>query len=98
MLKPILAAVVALGATTALAAGHAQNRIDGQRPDAPELAAPGEFKVGVRTLEMINPGQIDMMAVSAAEPLPDPDVIKAEVAAVAPELDFAIMTVPSSVT
>ncbi|MEO1612237.1 MAG: dienelactone hydrolase [Pseudomonadota bacterium] len=72
MLKPILAAVVALGATSALAAGHAQNRIDGQRPDAPELAAPGDLKVGVRTLEMVNPGQIDMMAVSAAEPLPDP--------------------------
>lgn len=30
-------------------------------PDAPELSARGEFKVGVRTLEFINKGQVDVL-------------------------------------
>ena len=30
-------------------------------PDAPELAARGEFAVGVRTLEVVNPGQVDIL-------------------------------------
>ncbi|MEO0359990.1 MAG: alpha/beta fold hydrolase [Pseudomonadota bacterium] len=50
----------------------AENRIDGQRPDAPELAAYGPMKVGVRTVEMTNPGQIDILAVDPAAPKPDP--------------------------
>lgn len=72
MLKIVAATGAMLIASQAFAAGHAQNRIDGQRPDAPELAATGDFAVGVRTIELSNPGQIDLMAVSAAEPLPDP--------------------------
>ena len=40
----------------------AENRIDTQRPDAPELAAYGEHEIGVRTLEMSNPGQIDIVS------------------------------------
>ena len=39
-----------------------RNRIDLIRPDAPELAAPGPHAVGVRTLEMVNPGQPDVLA------------------------------------
>ncbi|MEM7544900.1 MAG: dienelactone hydrolase [Pseudomonadota bacterium] len=64
--------MVALMATPALAAGHAQNRIDGQRPDAPELAAYGDLKVGVRTIELTNPGQINIVAIDPAAPKPDP--------------------------
>ncbi len=30
-------------------------------PDAPELASRGEFKVGVRTLEFVNKGQVDVL-------------------------------------
>jgi predicted dienelactone hydrolase len=30
-------------------------------PDAPELAARGEYDVGVRTLELVNPNQIDVL-------------------------------------
>ncbi len=30
-------------------------------PDAPELSARGEFKVGVRTLEFLNKGQVDVL-------------------------------------
>ena len=33
------------------------NRIDLQRPDAPELAAPGPGAVGVATLTLTNPDQ-----------------------------------------
>ncbi|WP_291429810.1 dienelactone hydrolase [Deinococcus sp.] len=31
------------------------------RPDAPELAARGQYAVGVRTLELVNPGQLDIV-------------------------------------
>ncbi|MCD0166896.1 dienelactone hydrolase [Deinococcus sp. 12RED42] len=31
------------------------------RPDAPELAARGQYAVGVRTLELVNPGQQDIV-------------------------------------
>lgn len=41
----------------------AENRIDTQRPDAPELAAYGDHEIGVRTLEMTNPGQIDILKI-----------------------------------
>ncbi len=41
----------------------AENRIDTQRPDAPELAAYGKHEVGVRTVEMTNPGQIDILKI-----------------------------------
>lgn len=30
------------------------------RPDAPELAARGQYAVGVRTLKLVNPGQLDI--------------------------------------
>ena len=41
------------------------NRIDLLRPDAPALAAPGPFAVGVETRQMINPAQVDVMAALA---------------------------------
>ena len=50
----------------------AENRIDTQRPDAPELAAYGPMEVGVRTMEFVNPGQVDVLAIDAEAPLPDP--------------------------
>lgn len=40
------------------------------RPDAPELAARGMYGVGVRTLTLTNPDQIDILNVSASEPEP----------------------------
>ncbi|MDT0595161.1 alpha/beta hydrolase family protein [Glaciecola petra] len=40
---------------------HANNHIDFIRPDAPELAAYGEHKIGVKTLHFINPNQIDVL-------------------------------------
>lgn len=66
-MKPLIAAMVTAG----LASGaYAENRIDTQRPDAPELAAYGELKVGVRTIEMTNPGQIDIVKIDPTQPKP----------------------------
>ena len=47
----------------------AQNRIDQIRPDAPALAAHGEAAIGVRTLEVSNPDQIDIVKIEAAAAL-----------------------------
>lgn len=49
-----------------------ENRIDLKRPDAPELAAFGTHPVGVRTLHLVNPGQIDLSD-PARTPLPRAD-------------------------
>lgn len=58
-----------LAATVAVLSGGAslaqENRIDLVRPDAPELAAHGEFAIGVRTLDLTNPDQIDIVNVAA---------------------------------
>lgn len=51
---------------------HAENRIDTQRPDAPELSAYGDLAVGVRKLEMVNPGQVDILAIDPSADKPDP--------------------------
>ncbi|WP_430511648.1 hypothetical protein [Pannonibacter phragmitetus] len=39
----------------------AENRIDTIRPDAPVRAAYGSYGVGVTTIELTNPGQIDVL-------------------------------------
>lgn len=40
------------------------------RPDAPELAYRGAYKVGVRTVEVVNPDQIDILNISPENPNP----------------------------
>ena len=68
-----LIAPLAVGAALfAAAGGQAENRIDGQRPDAPELAAYGAHAIGVRQIELTNPGQIDILSIDPAAPKPDP--------------------------
>ena len=69
ILKPLSAALAVGIAGTAL---MAENRIDTQLPNAPELAAYGELPVGVRQVELVNPGQIDILAIDPAGPKPDP--------------------------
>ncbi|MEP3688798.1 MAG: dienelactone hydrolase [Sulfitobacter dubius] len=59
-----------LAASLAAGAAQAENRIDRQLPNAPELAAYGDHAVGVRTLEMVNPGQIDILAIDPAADKP----------------------------
>lgn len=48
----------------------AENRIDGQSPDAPELAAYGDYTVGVRQIELLNKDQIDILAIDPAAAKP----------------------------
>ena len=43
------------------------------RPDAPELAARGPFHVGVRGFTLTNPGQLDVVNITAANPSPTND-------------------------
>ena len=43
------------------------NRVDGLRPDAPELAKPGQYKIGVRTLQLSNKHQIDAVNIIEGE-------------------------------
>ena len=51
--------------------GHAQdNRIDTIRADAPELAKYGKHAVGVKTLNLVNPGQADIVKFKAGAPMP----------------------------
>ena len=47
-----------------------ENRIDTQRPDAPELAAYGQYAIGVKTLKIIHPQQIDIVKIDPAKPKP----------------------------
>ena len=65
----LTARAMALGLMGTAAA--AENRVDRQLPNAPELAAYGDHAVGVRTLEMTNPDQIDILAIDPAADKPD---------------------------
>jgi len=55
---------------TFVAPAQADNRIDGQRPDAPALAAYGSYEVGTRPVEMINAAQIDIVAIDPSADRP----------------------------
>lgn len=52
------------------ALAQSDNRIDLQRPDAPELAAFGDHDVGVRTLEVTDPDRVDVLATTGGEEPP----------------------------
>jgi predicted dienelactone hydrolase len=49
----------------------AQNRVDTIRADAPALAAYGSQSVGVRTLQVVNPNQIDVLQIDPKAPKPE---------------------------
>ncbi len=49
------------------------NRIDTIRSDAPELAPYGKLEVGVKTLNLVNPGQQDIVKFKAGQPMPTYD-------------------------
>lgn len=49
------------------------NRIDLVRPDAPQLAARGAFGIGVRTVELVHPDQLDIVHIEAGKPIPHYD-------------------------
>ena len=70
-----IAAIALLLFTTHLMAhkAGADNRIDGIRPDAPELAAYGNQSIGVTTLEVTNKDQVDILKVKEPGELPRSD-------------------------
>ncbi len=61
-----------LASPFAILSVSAENRIDTQRPDAPELAAYGDYEVGTRPLYLTNPNQLDVLALDASAEAPDP--------------------------
>ncbi len=63
--KSALAAAV-LGAALGQTA-LAENQISMVRSDAPELAAFGDFSVGVQTRRLVNPDQVDILNTTASE-------------------------------
>jgi len=68
MIKTAILATIGIFMSSNLIA--AENRIDGQRPDAPELAAPGQSHIGVRTVKLTNKQQIDILKVKAGNDHP----------------------------
>jgi predicted dienelactone hydrolase len=73
LFKKTLATNVIITTTLIFAScmAHAENRIDTQRPDAPELAAYGSSAVGVRTLQLLNLNQLDIAKIDPKKPRPD---------------------------
>lgn len=51
------------------ASGKTTNRVDLLRGDAPDLAAYGSLKVGVRTLDFVNPNQYNAALIDPASPV-----------------------------
>ncbi|TCD16448.1 alpha/beta hydrolase family protein [Oricola cellulosilytica] len=73
ILKIILAGAAVLAYTSVAMAQQIpvqENRIDLVRPDAPELAAYGDTRIGVRTIEATNPDQIDVVNVTGEADMP----------------------------
>ncbi len=50
-----------------------ENRIDVIRPDAPELSQHGDYNIGVRTMDLIHPDQLDVLNVAADGSIPSYD-------------------------
>ncbi len=67
--KPIAALLAALSILAGAALAQ-DNRIDTIRSDAPELAQYGKAAIGVKTLRMVNPRQLDIIKFKAGEPMP----------------------------
>ena len=60
----LIAALLACAASPVAA----ENRIDGQSPDAPALSAYGPLPVGVRRFDFVNPDQVNVRAINPATP------------------------------
>lgn len=70
MLKHTIAGVAVLSALAAPAAALAEdNHIDTIRSDAPALASYGSEPVGVKTLQLVNPQQLDIAHAVAGQPI-----------------------------
>ncbi len=67
ILTPMFAVIAGFAASVVFA----ENRIDAQLPNAPERAAYGEMPVGVRQIELVHEGQIDILSIDAEAPKPE---------------------------
>ena len=74
-MRNILIILIFLFFSLTFTAAAAENDflIGDQMPDAPDLAARGEYEVGVRTLEVVNQDQIDILNYSEANEAPTYD-------------------------
>ena len=70
MLQKNLTAIALASFIVTPAISNAENRIDIQRPDAPELAAYGKFDIGVRQVKIVNKNQIDILKIDPKKPKP----------------------------
>ncbi len=68
-MKPLLLAALLVGAMGSIAMAQ-ENRIDTIRPDAPELAAFGPHAIGVRTIDLVNKDQVDILNVEPGKDHP----------------------------
>lgn len=59
----LMTGIVATGLVMGMTSAGAENRIDTQLPSAPELAAYGKYAIGVRTLDITNPDQVDILKI-----------------------------------
>ena len=69
-LKTALSAALSASLFLAGPAAADDNRIDTVRPDAPLLAKYGSFGIGVKTITLTNPKQLDIVKSKAGEPMP----------------------------
>ena len=72
-MNKILAAALAFGLSTPFAVTQSmaqENRIDAVRPDAPELAPYGDLEIGVRTIDLVNKDQVDILKVEPGKDQP----------------------------
>lgn len=68
--SPLLRTLCLTATLCSVSASFAENRIDTQRPDAPGLAAYGDYEVGTRPIHLVNSDQVDVLQLDAtgAEP------------------------------
>ena len=66
----VLALVSFFGISAASSVFAQDNHVDTIRPDAPTLAPYGSYSIGVKTLQFINPGQLDIVKAKAGETIP----------------------------
>ena len=71
--KAFFGGLATLALLAALPALAQDNRIDTIRPDAPSLAKYGAMGVGVKTISLTNPKQLDILKAKAGEPTPTYD-------------------------
>lgn len=66
-----LSALMLLAVVTGVSAQD--NRVDTIRPDAPTLAPYGSFSIGIKTLNLVNPSQLDILKAKAGVSIPTYD-------------------------